>query len=1503
MNGSSMGYPGQRGMYSPAFEHDACGIGMIVDIAGRRSHEIVTQALSILKNLEHRGGAGAEPDTGDGAGILTQLPHTLLERECRLGGIVLPAPGRYGVGMLFLSRDESRRMAAEAAFEAIVREQGQRFLGWRSVPVNASTLGRTSRACMPVIRQAFIEKSADLDGEDAFERKLYLIRRIAEKRLRYAPDARPGDFYAASLSCRTIVYKGMLLSRQVSQLYLDLNDLDYDTAIALVHSRYSTNTFPSWERAHPNRYTIHNGEINTIHGNCKRMNARQSHVHTGLFGDDLSQVFPIVNDDGSDSAMFDNALEFLLLTGRTLPHAAMMMIPQPWEKDRTMSRELRAFYEFHSHVMDAWDGPAAMAMTDGVQALAMLDRNGLRPARYLITTDGLLVMASETGALELPPERVLRRDRLRPGRMLMVDTRAGRLMDDAEIKSRMASLYPYDQWIAKLGLRLDDLPAAAAPEEGAPLWQLQKAFGYTWEQVRNVILPMAEQGAEPLASMGADLPLAILSDRPQPLFAYFHQLFAQVTNPPIDAIREEIVTSTLVYLGPEGDLLSPSPQSCRQLRLSSPLMTDEQLARLRGLDTEGLRALTVSILYEAAQGEAGMRGAMDRVFCALDEGFEKGYNLFILTDRGVDAEHAALPSLLAVSGVQAHTLRRGIRTQMSIVLESGEPTAVHHFAALVGYGATAINPYLALRTVREAVREGRLTGLSEEEAQARYLHAAVKGVVKTMSKMGISTVQSYRGSQLFEAVGLCRALIDEYFPETVSRIGGMGLDGVAKENAARHDAAFHDPLGGTALAPGGEFQWRREEEYHLYNPETIRLLQQAVWNDDYDLFRQYTSRLDGSERKATLRSLMDLRPDRSPVPLDEVESEDVIVRRFKTGAMSYGSLSREAHECLAIAMNRLGGRSNSGEGGEDEDRYLPDANGDNLSSAIKQVASGRFGVTSSYLTHARELQIKMAQGAKPGEGGQLPGEKVYPWIAKTRHATAGVGLISPPPHHDIYSIEDLAELIYDLKNANHKARISVKLVAEAGVGTVAAGVAKGGADVIVVSGYDGGTGASPRSSIRHAGLPWEMGLAEAQQTLMLNGLRGRVVLETDGKLMTGRDVAVAALLGAEEFGFATAPLVAMGCVMMRVCNLDSCPAGIATQKPELRARFKGKPEYVMRFMRFIARELREIMAQMGLRTLDEMVGRTDLLVRRPSDGCWKRDGVDLSALLDQPEGKMQPCRHDQSAVRQLQPTLDESMLCVLARPALEGGHPVTAALAIHNTDRATGTILGSEVTVRYGEAGLPDDTIRLTFRGSAGQSFGAFVPHGVTLTLEGDCNDYLGKGLSGGILCVSPAREQAGRPEENVIAGNVALYGATGGECYVCGMAGERFCVRNSGALAVVEGVGDHGCEYMTGGRVVVLGTIGRNFAAGMSGGIAYVYDPDGTFPQRCNTEMVLLEPLDDPDEAILVKKWVEQHVRRTHSPLGQRLLDEWGTAASRFTRVIPVQYKRLMAQHDKEGA
>lgn len=1505
MNTTQNGYPQQQGLYSPAFEHDACGIGMLVNIQGERSHGIVTQALDVLNNLAHRGGAGAEKDTGDGAGILTQLPHVFFARECRLNGIVLPAPGAYGVGMLFLSQNDTRRAAVEKSFERIVAENGQQFLGWRDVPVNVSTLGKTSRACMPCIRQAFVQKSADLADEPAFERKLYLIRKTAEKQLRYAPDAQPGDFYAASLSCRTIVYKGMLLSRQVPELYLDLSDLDYDTAIALVHSRYSTNTFPSWERAHPNRYTIHNGEINTIHGNQKRMNARQSHVHTDLFGDKLENVFPIVNDDGSDSAMFDNALEFLLLTDRTLPHAAMMMIPEPWEKNRTMSRELRAFYEFHSHVMDAWDGPAAMAVTNGLQALAMLDRNGLRPARYCVTTDGLLVMASETGVIDIPANKVLCRDRLRPGRMLLVDTQAGRVLGDSEIKGRMSALYPYSRWIKHLRIDIEDLPepAHAAPESATPLWQQQKAFGYTWEQVQDVIIPMADKGMEPTGAMGADLPLAVLSNKPQLLFDYFHQLFAQVTNPPIDAIREEIVTSTRVYIGSEGDLLSPSPQSCRQVKLSCPIMTDAELEKLRALNAEGFRTCTLSLLYEAAKGEMGIRETMQRVYKELDEKFAQGYDIFILSDRGVDERHAAVPSLLAVSGVQNHTIQRSVRTQLSIVLESGEPTEVHHFALLVGYGVTAVNPYLALRTVSQAVSDGLLPGQTVEQAQAHYIKAVVKGIVKTMSKMGISTIQSYRASQLFEAVGLSHALIDEFFPETVSPIGGIDLGGVARENAARHKAAFHDPLNETTLAPGGVFKWRRGEEYHLYNPETIHMLQQAVWNDDYELFKQYSDQLNNSDEKATLRSLMTWQSDRAPVPLDEVESVDSIVKRFKTGAMSYGSLSKEAHECMAIAMNRLGGKSNSGEGGEDEERYRLDANGDSRMSAIKQVASGRFGVTSNYLVNAKELQIKMAQGAKPGEGGQLPGSKVYPWIAKTRHSTAGVGLISPPPHHDIYSIEDLAELIYDLHNANRKARISVKLVSEAGVGTIAAGVAKGSADVILISGYDGGTGASPRSSIKHAGLPWELGLAETHQTLMLNNLRSRVILETDGKLMTGRDVAIAALLGAEEFGFATAPLVTMGCIMMRVCNLDSCPAGIATQKPELRARFKGKPEYIINFMRFIAQELRECMAQLGFRTLNEMVGRVDLLKKKPSDGNWKYDSVDLSAIFHTPEDITDLRRYAcEQQVHDTSRTLDESLLCVLARPALENGHPVEATLSIRNTDRVTGAILGSELTSRYGDQGLKNDTIRFTFRGSAGQSFGAFIPRGITLTLEGDLNDYMGKGLSGGILCVKPPKNALFKPEDNIITGNVALYGATGGECYICGQAGERFCVRNSGALAVVEGVGDHGCEYMTGGYAVVLGKTGRNFAAGMSGGIAYVYDEDGAFPHNCNTEMVSLETMDDPDEVIRLKKWVENHVSRTASPLGQRLLGQWGTAVSRFVKVIPIEYKRYLMQQQKEA-
>ena len=1494
------GLPRQQGLYSPQYEHDACGIGMLANIKGVRSHTVLTDAMQALVHLSHRGGTGAEPDTGDGAGILTQIPDTFFRKVCPLEGMVLPAPCAYGVGMLFLSKDDQRRAAVEKVFEEIVAEYGQTFLGWRTVPVNPFTLGKTALACMPYIRQAFIQKSADITDDMAFERKLYLIRKVAERRLRYAKDAVPGDFYAASLSCHTIVYKGMLQARQVGELFIDLSDLDYTTSVALVHSRYSTNTFPSWERAHPNRYTIHNGEINTILGNQKRMSARQGHVHTDAFGDDVKKVFPIVNDDGSDSAMFDNALEFLLLSGRSLPHAAMMMIPEPWEKNATISEELRAFYEFHSHVMDAWDGPAAMAVTNGVQTLAMLDRNGLRPARYCVTTDDMLIMASETGVLDIPPEKILYKERLRPGRMLLVDAEAGRVISDDEIKSRMAAMYPYARWIKQFQLSIDTLPETeqALPALNAPLWQLQKNFGYTHEQVQKVIIPMADKGIEPTGSMGADLPLAVLSERPQLLYDYFHQLFAQVTNPPIDAIREEIVTSTRVYIGSEGNLLAPSPQSCRQLKLASPIMTDAEMAKVCALQSEGFKPCTLSILYPVAEGGKGVEAAMQRLYAEVDRQFENGCTIFVLSDRGVTEEYAAIPALLAVSGVQAHTIRKGIRTQLSILLESGEPSEVHHFALLVGYGATAINPYLALATVRENVQTGMLKGQTEAEAQGHYIKAIVKGIVKVMSKMGISTIQRYRGAQIFEAVGLSRALIDAYFPETVSPIGGIGLDGIAKENTARHDAAFHDPLGEETLEAGSVMQWRKGEEYHLYNPETIHLLQEACWNDDYKIFKQYSDSLDNSTEKVTLRSLMDFVPVSKPIPLDEVESVDSICKRFKTGAMSYGSLSQEAHECMAIAMNRIGGKSNSGEGGEDLERYQPMPNGDSKSSAIKQVASGRFGVTSNYLVHAEELQIKMAQGAKPGEGGQLPGPKVYPWIAKTRHSTAGVGLISPPPHHDIYSIEDLAELIYDLKNANRKARVSVKLVSEAGVGTIAAGVAKGLSDVILISGYDGGTGASPRSSIKHAGLPWELGLAETHQTLMLNQLRSRVVLETDGKLMTGRDVAIAALLGAEEFGFATAPLVTMGCIMMRVCNLDSCPAGVATQNPELRKRFKGKPEYIISFMHFIAQELREIMAQLGMRTLEEMVGRVDLLKKSDHLTLWKHAEIDLAPVLYAPEGFLGQPRHaSQKQFSPLGHTLDESILEVLAEPALSGERLVVASLPIHNTDRATGTILGSELTLRHGEDGLPQDSILVHFEGSAGQSFGAFLPKGITFKLSGDCNDYMGKGLSGGILCVRPPQGSTFVPQENVIIGNVALYGATGGEVYVNGVAGERFCVRNSGALAIVEGVGDHGCEYMTGGRVVVMGKTGRNFAAGMSGGIAYVFDADGSFSDRCNTEMVSLERLDDPDEVIEVKHWIRKHVQNTDSPLGKEMIAQWGSAVSRFVKVIPIEYKRYLMQ------
>ena len=1482
------GLPGRRGLYDPQFEHDACGIGMICDIKGRASHKLVTDAIDVLCALSHRGASGADELTGDGAGVLTQLPHEFFKKVCAPLGIGLPEAGAYGVGMMFLSRDEGRREHVKQEFKRIVEQHGQTLLGWRDVPVNVSSLGQTALASMPYICQVFIQRASRLTEEDdpseAFERVLYLIRRCAENRLRYSEGCRESDFYACSLSSRTIVYKGMLQAWQLRTLFSDLSDLDFKSAITVLHSRYSTNTFPSWERAHPNRMVVHNGEINTIRGNCSRMLARQSHIKTDLFGDELSELFPIVRADGSDSAMFDNALEFLTMTGRSLTHAAMMMIPQPWEKDAQMDKDLRAFYEFHSHLMDPWDGPAGMVLTNGIQVAAVLDRNGLRPARYIETRDGRLILASETGTLPVEPENILYKERLRPGRMLLIDTAEGRVIKDEELKMTVAQRHPYAHWIDTYSLRADELPVPAEkqPEEELPLTARMRAFGYTNEQISKIIMPMAEKGAEAVGAMGVDSPLAILSDVPQLLYDYFHQLFAQVTNPPIDALREEIVTSSRVYIGAEGDLLHPSPLCCRQIELDTPVITDEQLSAIRALNDPAFKSRTISILYPVAEGGEGMRRALKAMCDECEKAVAEGVSVIILSDKGVSRGMAAIPALLAVSALQTYTTRKCLRTQLSLILESAEPRETHHFALLLSCGVTAVNPYMIYELLRSR-------GMGDEEI-AHYNKAAVKGVIKILSKMGISTVQSFRGSHVFEAVGLSRELIDEFFPGTVSRVGGLGLDGVARERAEIHEKAFVNSDG--QLESGGVYQYRADGEYHLFNPETIHLLQKACREGDYKLFKEYSAHLNEETRKSTLRSIMKIRPGVRPISINEVESVDSICRRFKTGAMSYGSISKEAHECLAIAMNRLGGRSNTGEGGEDAERFKPLPNGDSCRSSIKQVASGRFGVTINYLVNADEIQIKMAQGAKPGEGGQLPGGKVYPWVAKTRHSTPGVPLISPPPHHDIYSIEDLAELIYDLKNTNPEARISVKLAAEAGVGTIAAGVAKGQADVILISGFDGGTGAAPRTSIKHAGLPWELGLSEAHQTLTLNGLRSRVKLETDGKLLTGRDVAIAAMLGAQEFGFATAPLITMGCCMMRVCNLDTCPVGIATQNPELRKRFTGKPEYVVNFMHFIAQELREIMADQGMHTLDELVGRSDLLEKDDNGLSWKQQTIDISAILDEPEPLVYSDYKPKSV---LDKAMDAQLLKVICAGALESGRHVTADLEIHNVNRAVGTYLGSLVCKKYGEDKLPAGTIHINFSGSAGQSFGAFMPKGMTFTLTGDANDYLGKGLSGGMIVVKKPAACNYAAEENIIIGNVALYGATAGEAYINGVAGERFCVRNSGATAVVEGVGDHGCEYMTGGRVLVIGGTGRNFAAGMSGGIAYVYDEDGTFHERVNTEMVEVGPIDDPDELVEVRRMLERHVRLTGSARGSKLLKSWAHASEKIVRVIPTEYRKAM--------
>ncbi|MBI5396580.1 MAG: glutamate synthase large subunit [Verrucomicrobia bacterium] len=1496
--------PKAQGLYDPRYEHDACGVGFVVNIKGRRSNKIVRDALTALVNLRHRGACGCEHNTGDGAGILMQTPHEFLKKAARAAKIALPGHAEYGVGQIFLSQDEGERRECEKVFEQIVVEEGQAVLGWRTVPTRDATLGATAKAAEPFVRQVFIGRSSKLGDDAAFERKLYIIRKRAEHVIRYGRGAKTvaggGHFYVCSLSCKTLIYKGMLMSEQVEEFFPDLKDPSVESALCLVHSRFSTNTFPSWPRAHPNRYLAHNGEINTLRGNINWMHARQMLFESDLWGDDIRKLLPIICEDGSDSAMFDNCLEFLVLSGRSLPHAVMMMIPEPWENHESMSDQKRAFYEYHACLMEAWDGPASIAFTDGRKIGAVLDRNGLRPSRYYVTKDDLVIMASEVGVLPVEPERVLEKGRLQPGRMFLIDTEEGRIVADDELKNKITSGQPYRLWLKESMVRLDDLPDPPHVYEPdhETVVQRELAFGYTFEELRKIMGPMATDGVEPVGAMGNDTPLAVLSNRPQLLYNYFKQLFAQVTNPPVDCIREEIIMSAHTLIGSERNLLKPGSQSCQMIALDRPILSNEELEKLRHIERPGFKSVTLPILFPATSGGKGLDAAMESLFQKADAAIADGVNIVILSDRGVNATMAPMPALVAVAGLHHHLVRAGTRTRIGLVLETGEPREVHHFALLVGYGATAINPYLAFEALDDMIREGLLTGLDHKKAVKNFVKAAVKGVVKTMSKMGISTIQSYRGAQIFEAIGLNHSVIDKYFTNTASQVEGAGLDAIAEEARQRHHAAF--PERGQqppTLRPGGQYQWRADGEYHLFNPETIHKLQLAARTNSYSVFKEYCSEIDDQSRHlCTLRGMFELKYLGKPIPLDEVEPVEGIVKRFKTGAMSYGSISQEAHETLAIAMNRIGGKSNTGEGGEDPARYRNGANGDSKNSAIKQVASGRFGVTSEYLINAKELQIKMAQGAKPGEGGQLPGRKVYPWIAKTRHSTPGVGLISPPPHHDIYSIEDLAELIHDLKNANADARISVKLVAEIGVGTVAAGVAKGHADVILISGYDGGTGASPLTSIKHAGTPWELGLAEAHQTLVLNNLRSRVYVETDGQLKTGRDVAVAAMLGAEEFGFATAPLVVMGCIMMRVCHSDTCPVGVATQNPELRKKFTGNADHVVNFFHMVAQNLREEMAKLGFRTINEMVGRTDLLDKAKALDHFKAKGLDFSRIFYQPPvgpevGRYRQIEQDHG----LKDSLDQQVLLKLCAPAIERGEKVRETLPIKNVNRVVCTQVGSAVTRRWGAGGLPDDTIHLKFNGSAGQSFGAFVPRGITLELEGDSNDYLGKGLSGGRIIVYPPKASTFVPEENIVTGNVALYGATSGEAYIRGMAGERFCVRNSGVHAVVESVGDHGCEYMTGGRVVVIGPTGRNFAAGMSGGVAYVLDLKGDFPNRCNQDMVGLEKLADPEEIAEVRRMVKRHFETTGSHRAESILELWDEMVPKFVKVIPKDYKRML--------
>ncbi|MGD1157581.1 MAG: glutamate synthase large subunit [Terriglobia bacterium] len=1494
------GLPQPQGLYDPRNEHDGCGIGFVADISGVKSHDIILKGIEILINLTHRGACGCDPQTGDGAGVLIQIPHAFFEAECSRLGLALPSPGEYGVGMVFLPVEPHERMLCEAILEEIVRDEGLTVLGWRDTPVNANTIGRLARSTQPYVEQIFIKRAYGMDV-DTLERKLYVIRKRAEKEVSQTELREKSFFYMPSLSARTIVYKGLLLAPQIANFYVELSNPEVRSALCLVHQRFSTNTFPTWHLAHPYRYLCHNGEINTLRGNVNWMHARTSILASPLFGEDIKKLEPIIAPGGSDSANLDNAVELLLLAGRSLPHVMEMLIPAAWVSDPTMPEDVKAFYEYHASLMEPWDGPAAVAFTDGRLIGAKLDRNGLRPGRFVVTNRGLVIMASEAGVLPVDPEEVRFKGRLEPGRMLLVDTEKGRIIPDEEIKKQLAARQPYAEWLKENQITLKHLadPPRIQPTDHATIVMRQRAFGYTDEDLKTIMIPMATKGEEPVGSMGTDTPLACLSDKPQLLFNYFKQMFAQVTNPAIDPIREDLVMSLYDYIGREGNILEETPQLCHTLKKRHPIVTNWNLEKLRRVSQGDFLATTLPMLFRVGEGEKRLQEAVDSLCRRASLAIKSGYTLLILSDRGVDEEYAPIPSLLALSAVHHHLVREKTRNQVALIVETGEPREVMHFALLVGYGASAINPYLAIETLEDLHAKGFFPPeYTFEKVLKNYIKAVDKGLLKVLSKMGISTLQSYCGAQIFEAIGLNKSVVERYFTGTASRIEGVGLEVLAREALLRHKFAMQPPgESDTELEIGGSYQYRERGERHLLNPVTISKLQHAVRQSSPQTFQEYIRIVNQQNRNFyTLRGMLDFRPAGPPVPIEEVEPASEIVKRFATGAMSFGSISKEAHETLAIAMNRIGGRSNTGEGGEDEARFQRDPNGDWRRSAVKQVASARFGVTTNYLVNAEELQIKIAQGAKPGEGGQLPGHKVDEVVARVRHAIAGVTLISPPPHHDIYSIEDLAQLIYDLKNVNPQARISVKLVAESGVGTVAAGVAKAHADVILICGYDGGTGASPISSIRHAGISWELGLSETQQILVMNDLRSRVRLQVDGKLQTGRDVAIAALLGAEEFGFATMPLISMGCIMMRKCHLNTCPVGVATQDPALRKKFKGQPEHVINFFFFLAEDLRQIMAQLGFRKVDEMIGRVDCLAQRQDVDHWKARGLDLSAVLFNPHV---PTRVGRRCMIKQDHGLEKSLDCQLidhAREAVERGKQVSISLPIRNTHRTVGAMLSGEIARRYGAAGLPDDTIRFQFTGSAGQSFGAFLAKGVTLTLEGEANDYVGKGLSGGKLIIYPPRNSSFQPEENILVGNVVLYGATSGEAYFNGMAGERFAVRNSGATAVVETVGDHGCEYMTKGTVLVLGKTGRNFAAGMTGGIAYVLDETGEFARiRCNHASVDLSPVTDPQDVDLIQLLTARHAELTDSPRAKWILDNWVTMLPKFLKVFPHEYKRVL--------